>query len=55
MVPVPPFESKITVTSVCVHCAYKTIEDAEIGIVFEVLAAKDVPEPFAKVFQPVNV
>jgi hypothetical protein len=38
---------------VAVHCAYNEIFEA--GIVTAALDAYEVPEPFAAVFQPVNV
>jgi hypothetical protein len=53
--PLKPELGVAIVTEVAVHCAYKTIEDAEIGIVFEAFSVNAVPEPLVAVFQPLNV
>ncbi len=57
--PLPPFASYVTEYELIVHCAYSVTADepsvndaGEKALPFH---AYDVPEPFAAVFQPLNV
>ena len=55
MVPLKPELGVAIVTELAVHCAYKTIEVADTGIVLDAFSVNAVPEPLAAVFQPLNV
>jgi hypothetical protein len=55
MVPLKPELGVVIVTELAVHCAYKTIEVADTGIVLDAFSVNAVPEPLAAVFQPLNV